>query len=379
MQTSFNSLSGMKRILLLADINSSHIHKWAGGLSEAGFKIGVFSITRDMTGWLKKFPSIQLYCKKNIKPGVFHASEFMKIQFITLLPEVKRAIKDFKPDIVHAHYATSYGLLGALSGFKPLFISLWGSDVYQFPEKSLFHAALLRFNLSRAERIFSIGYIMAEQIRKYTKGEVEVIHWGIDPDIFRPMSVQGLFEKNCIVIGTVKKLEKIYGIDFLIKAFGIIKQKLPSTKLKLLLVGDGTQRNNLENLVAELGLKQDVVFTGAIPNEKVSVYHNMFNIAVYLSNAESFGVSVIESSACGKPVVVSRVGGLPEVVEDGITGIIVPSQDSGAAAVAIIKLISDEAYAKKLGENGRQRVLRLYDWSKSLEKMAKAYQETNVD
>ena len=104
-------------------------------------------------------------------------------------------------------------------------------------------------------------------------------------------------------------------------------------------------------------------------------YHNQIDIYVALSidDSESFGVAVLEASACCNPVVVSNVSGFSEVVENNLTGLIVQRQNINEAADAIIKLIKDEKLRRKLGNAGRERVNRLYNWKNNVEQMLKIY------
>jgi glycosyltransferase involved in cell wall biosynthesis len=190
---------------------------------------------------------------------------------------------------------------------------------------------------------------------------------------FKPQPVKSLFADTDIVIGTIKVLDEVYGIDYLIKAFKILKDKYPGLPLKLLIVGKGLEAENLKKLSVDLGVDTDCVFTGFVNHSLVPAYHNMICISCFLSNSESFGVAVLEASSCEKPVVVSNVGGLPEVVEEGVTGFIVPPRDEVAAAVAIEKLISDPELRETFGKNGREKVSRLYDWDKNLEEIIQIY------
>ena len=194
-------------------------------------------------------------------------------------------------------------------------------------------------------------------------------------DKFKPLNVNSLFDKNDIVIGTIKTLEEKYGIEYLIKAFAIVKNKYHNLPLKLLIVGDGSLSENLKNLVHDLNIEEETVFTGKIAHELVPVYDNMLSVSVSVSvsNSESFGVAVIETSACGKPVVVSDVGGLPEVVKDGITGIVVPPRNPEKTAEAIEKLVLDDSMRKQMGAAGREHVAQFYDWNKNVEQMVDIY------
>ena len=143
--------------------------------------------------------------------------------------------------------------------------------------------------------------------------------------------------------------------------------------LKLLIVGAGSLSTALKKLTYDLGIEKDTVFTGKIAHELVPVYDNMLSVSVSVSNSESFGVAVIEASACGKPVVVSDVGGLPEVVKDGITGIVVPPRNPEKTAEAIEKLVLDDSMRKQMGATGREHVAKFYDWNKNVEQMVDIY------
>ena len=364
------------KVLLLSDAHSIHTVKWAKSLSKKGIEIAVFSLNfneNEANPYQNDINVKVYYCvDKNAKK---RSSGFAKLSYLSALPALKKAISEFKPDIVHAHYASSYGLLGALSGFHPYIISVWGSDVFDFPDISFLHKAVINYNLFKADRILSTSKVMAVETGKYTDKEVIVTPFGIDLDKFKPLNVNSLFNDKDIVIGTIKTLEEKYGIEYLIKAFAIVKNKYHNLPLKLLIVGDGSLSENLKKLVHDLNIEDETVFTGKIAHELVPVYDNMLSVSVSVSvsNSESFGVAIIEASACGKPVVVSDVGGLPEVVENGVTGIVVPPRAPEKTAEAIEKLVLDEKLRKQMGEAGRKRVAKFYDWNKNVEQMIEIY------
>ncbi len=364
----------MKKILLLADVNSPHIQKWAGSLS-AYYHIGVFSIGKSYTTWHQELPNFELFDEHGFKTDIFYKKTFEKISMLRLIPSLRKVIRKFKPDIVHAHYATSYGFLGLFAGFHPFWISVWGADVYDFPEEGFLQKRILIANLKNADRIFSTSKSMAVQTKKFTRKDVECVPFGINTSVFKPVEVKKIVDGNPLVIGMVKTMQEKYGVEYLIRAFKMVQEKMPGTQMKLLLVGGGPQREYLEQLTVDLGLKQDVLFTGEIPFSKVVEYHNQLDIAVYPStlDSESFGVSILESGACGKPVVVSDVAGLKEVVVENKTGIIVPRKNAGAVADAILKLIGDEHLRKSLGENARAHVQREYEWNDCLKLMMEKY------
>jgi glycosyltransferase involved in cell wall biosynthesis len=304
-----------------------------------------------------------------------NGNTFSRLKYFKALPKIKSIINDFKPDILHAHYASSYGLIGALSGFHPFILSIWGSDVFEFPKKSFINKYIFKAILNKANTILSTSNIMAKEVNLYTKKKVLITPFGIDLDKFKPFKVDSLFSKNDIVIGTIKSLEDIYGIEYLLNAFKLLNDNLKALSLKLLIVGNGSLQYNLKKLAQELDIESQTIFLGAVSNQEVPKYLNMLDVYVALSKQESFGVAIIEASACNIPVVVSDVGGLPEVVENNHTGFIVPKENSVLAAEAIEKLVLDINLRDEIGFNGRERVSKQYDWNICVDTMINIYKK----
>ncbi len=368
------------KILLLSNCNNPHTIKWATSLSKKGIDISVFSINKCEVKDYEKYPSIKIYDSSTIKVTRKEGA-LDKIRYLKLLPQLKKVIKKIQPDIVHAHYASSYGILGALSNFSPFILSVWGADVYSFPKKSFLHKNILKYNLKRADKILSTSYVMKHETKQYTDKEIEVTPFGVDIQRFAPVKKQSLFSEKDIVIGTIKTLEEKYGVKYLIQSFKVISDKYKDAPLKLLIVGSGSLEEELKNETRRLNIENKVVFTGNVPFEKVPLYQNMLSISVSLSifDSESFGVAIVEASACEKPVIVSDVGGLPEVVEDGVTGIVVPKQNVNKTVEALEKLIFDEKLQAQMGKAGRERVKKMYNWEENVQQMIKIYREELVN
>jgi L-malate glycosyltransferase len=358
------------KILLLSDINSGHTQKWVKELSACGITIGIFSFTAPETAWYRRFPGLILFSALS---GPKSGGLLKKTGYLFSLPGIKRAIRNFKPDLLHAHYASSYGFLGALTGFSPFIISVWGSDIFDFPKRSIFHRMIIENNLRKADLILSTSRIMAEETGKYTRKEVRVIPFGIDLSEFKPLRSLKRQHSKQIVIGSIKNIETIYGTEYLIRAFKITHERSPDYDLRLMIIGDGSQRKDMERLVSRLGLSDRVLFTGRIEYRKIVLYHNRIDIFVNISLQESFGVSVLEASACGKPVIASNVGGLPEVLLHGKTGLLVPPVDPAATAAALIRLVRNRPLRQKMGKAGIRFVRDHYNIKTGVKGTLKAY------
>jgi len=360
-------------LLLLADPNSVHIIKWATSLATYNIQIKIFGLGKLKVDNYVEIENIDVISFMESTDGA--EGSMRKIRYLKALPMLKKIIEEFKPDIVHSHYATSYGLLGSLSNFSPYVLSVWGTDVFDFPKQSFLHKIFFKYNLKKADKILSTSHVMAKEIELYTSKDIEVTPFGIDIEQFKPMKIKSLFDKDDIVIGTIKTLEEKYGIEYLIRGFEIVSKNYSELPLKLLIVGGGSLEKKLKKLVKELNIENKTVFTGQVVFKDIPKYHNMLSIFVSVSLSEAFGVAIIEASSCQKPVIVSDIGGLPEVVKNDETGIVIPSKNSELTAKAIERLLLDKELRTKMGNAGRDRVKHLYNWNDNVNQMMQIYKE----
>lgn len=360
------------KIALLSGASSIHTIRWANGLAEAGHEVHVISQQAQLEPMDSR---VQVHCFPF--RGV--------LGYFTMVPAVKKLLAKIKPDIVNAHYASGYGTTARLVGYHPYLLSVWGADVYEFPNKSFMHYWLVKKNIMAANAVASTSHCMAEQTKNIAPkvGDITITPFGVDMASYeKSTSVVGN-----LIIGTVKSLDEQYGIDTLLQAFSLLYIKLKSTnkifaeKIQLRLVGDGPQAEQLKRLALELNISNKVTFVGRVPHKQVAHELAKLNIYVALSrwDAESFGVAIIEAGAARRPVVVSDAGGLPEVTLDGVSGIVVPRENPQAAADAMEKLLLNPKLALQMGEAGRKHVEMNYSWSKSVEIMIKEYERIISD
>ena len=351
------------KILLLAGANCIHTARWANGLVSRGIEVHLVSAHENSHELDSR---VNLHILKNKAPLGYFSAVF----------EVRKLIKHIQPGLVNAHYATGYGTLARLVGFKPTLLSVWGSDVYDFPEKSFLHRWLLKGNLKSANAIASTSHCMAlKTAETYQHDKVFITPFGIDETLFK--ALPAVKDPVQIVLGTVKTLKHLYGIDVLIRAFAQAWHSLNQpSHLKLEISGGGPDLEVLQALAKDLGVLPQITFHGQVDHKQVPTMLNRLDIYCAFSRFESFGVAILEASACEKPVIVSDADGPAEVTLDGITGLVVPKEDVDASAKAMIKLIQDQQLRQKMGKAGRQHVLENYTWDKSLDLMLEAYQNT---
>mgnify|MGYP006291416743 CR=1 FL=1 len=355
------------KITFLAGGSSIHTVRWVNAMSVRGHDVSLITIHKEgLNNFNKKVQIYTLPIKNNLGYYLNH-------------PIAKRIVNKIKPDIINTHYASGYGTLSRLINYKPTLLSVWGSDVYDFPYQSRMKKNILTKNLKSATEIASTSHAMKEQTEKFINNKtIHVTPFGINLNKFKPFNKKD--NSQTINIGIIKTLTKKYGIKYLIKAVRILLNKLDSEnrfslkeKIRLTIVGDGEEKEYLINLTKKLEIDDITDFVGRIPYNQVSEYLNSFDIFCVPSLQESFGVAAVEASACGLPVIASNVGGLPEVIEDGVTGYIIPPKDAEKLSDKLYDLVIDKEKRKCLGERGYDRVKRLYDWNKNVDKMEEIY------
>lgn len=298
-------------------------------------------------------------------------SEKGKVGYLKKIKKVKELINEIKPDILHSHYASSYGLLGALANYHPYIISVWGSDVYDFPIKSPIHKMIIKYNLKKADYILSTSNVMKKETEKYTNKEIKVTPFGVDINKFYPNKV----ESDEIIIGTIKTLEEKYGVQYLVKAFKQVKEENKDLDIKLRIGGKGSQEDYLKNLCRELNIENDVTFLGFVKPDNVIKEFQRFDISVFPStlDSESFGVAAVESEACGTPVIVSNVGGLMESTKPNETSLVVEKKSVEDLAEKLNILVRDKDLRIKMGKAARKFVEDNYSLEKNFEYINKIY------
>jgi glycosyltransferase involved in cell wall biosynthesis len=163
-----------------------------------------------------------------------------------------------------------------------------------------------------------------------------------------------------------------YGPDTLIKAIDLVRETRPD--IRLTMAGEGNLTEQLKAMVQERNLGDIVTFPGFVDNSTVYDVIGQHHLMVMPSLKEGFGVAALEAGACSRPVVASRVGGIPEVLQDGVTGLLIPPGDERALAGAILRLANDPGLRLRMGEAARERVQTVFDWERSLDAMSELYE-----
>jgi len=291
---------------------------------------------------------------------------------------LSRLLKKEKPDIVHTHgyFASVIGRLAAKKAGLPIIITHVHSTYWEYKKRHL----LIERYLSRCtHRIICCSEAVKNFVtghEKIKEDKTVVIYNGVDEERFLPVQdpwpprARLGIDRESPVVGTVSSLTPHKGQKYLIQAAAKIREKYPATRF--LIVGDGPLRRSLEEQALELSLQSSLIFTGA--RRDIPDLLSLMDIFVLPSSSrEGLGIAIIEGMAMEKPTVATDIGGIPEVVQDGETGLLVRPGDSAALAKAIIGLIDNPDRAKAMGKKGRNRFAQKFTRKTMLSKIEDLY------
>jgi sugar transferase (PEP-CTERM/EpsH1 system associated) len=309
---------------------------------------------------------VSLDKRPGIRPGLFD--------------RLRRALRRWRPDVVHTHQIPTLFYTGPAAralGRVRVVHTEHGLPLFR---DSVRARCVGRLSAAFCDRFFCLTEEMARAVKRYRVArprKVLLIRNGIEPENYtRPGDPAALraalgIPEGAAVIGTVGRLAEIKQYDVLLRAFARVKRAAPDAHL--VLVGDGPLGPSLRQLAETLGINGYAHFVGYQTN--VSEYLHAMNCFVLPSRSEGTPQAVLEASVARVPVVATRVGGLPEVIDDGRTGILVPSGDEDALTREITRVIRDTELAARLGMAARARVQSMY----GVARMAREYHRHYVE
>lgn len=273
-----------------------------------------------------------------------------------------------KLDVVHVHYAIPHGMCGwqarvmmAEEGILlPFITTLHGTDITIVGSEPTM-APVTRFILKHSDVLTTVSESMRDETEQFfqTRCGIHVIPNFIDPDVFHRRPLPGfrqrLAEPGEKILIHMSNFRPVKNIPHVIQAFARVHSKLPS---RLVLIGDGPERPHAEEQARRLGVDDKVHFMGTQAN--VTDFLSVADLYLQASQHESFGLSSLEAMACGVPAVAYRVGGVPEVILDGLTGCLVPLDDADGLGAAALSILGDEAKLRAFSAASRDRAVTVF-------------------
>ena len=286
--------------------------------------------------------------------------------------------RKFKPDIIHAHwpFPHAYIALGAAKLFKiPLVLNFHGAELLLIRKKK-WVKPLLKFAISQAQAVFANSSFTAGKIKALRDVEIEWSPYGTTLETgtgnAEPHAINGKFK----ILFVGRHIER-KGIRYLIEA----AKYLPRDQFEIRIVGVGDLTDELKKLASESATPNsaEIIFTGKLsPEALASEYKtaNVFTLPAIVDSkgdTEGLGVVLIEAMELGLPIVASNVGGIPDVVIDGETGILVPEKDPEALASAYKRLAAEPGLIKQLLAGAQKRINECFTWDGIIERQIAVY------
>jgi len=278
-------------------------------------------------------------------------------------------IRTIKPDIVQVQSIDIGISAWLIKKILTIPYVVWGrgSDVYQLNRFGRIRSKLI---LKNADAILALTENMRITLKNICNTEIYIVPNGIDLEEYNGGTLfpdRKTGTKNILFVGTLRLVK---GVQYLITSMKKIHEEMPDARL--ILVGDGEERERLAALSLQLGIQKHVQFIGIVPQEKVKTFMQQADVFVLPSLSEGFPNVIIEAMACGLPIIASRVGGIPDILTNDTNGYLVEAKDTHDMANKIILLLSDDALRKKISDNNRLLVKK-YAWENVIFKLEKIY------
>lgn len=357
------------KICYLADASHIHVQRWISYFADNRHEVSVITL---------KPPETKL---KGVKTYILDTSRFGREHVLVGLgfniSQIKKLLRQIRPDVLHAHFVTGYGAIASFLGFHPLVISAWGGDVLITPKLKKY---LAKRALGRADLLHCDGIKPWKAMEKLGANNKKInrIYFGIDGTNFNPKKRSIEFRKTSglgqsPVIISVRQLKVLYDVETLIRAIPNVIGEIPGAKF---IIGSyGPLKEHLEKLAKELQVSKNTIFTGRISDADFPYYLASSDIYVSTSLSDAgLAASTGEAMACGLPVIVTEDPDNREWIKDGVNGFVIPVKNPGILANRIIELGKNEKLRKDFGKLNRKIITKRNDYNTEMRKMEIEYE-----
>ncbi len=368
------------RLCVLGDFDSIHTRRWLEPFVERGHEVHAVSYYRPQAS----LPGVQMHVLDGRGNRTAGAATEGRSKTASRIPPnllrlvnvlryrrrgLSRLLGEMKPDVLHAHYVPEYGFFAAATGFHPLVVSAWGSDVLIDSSASPLARLISGYTLRRADLVTSNNEYMSGRLREMGVPAEKVATIVFGPDAFfleGPESVnvrKPEAEHPPTVISTRSLDSPLYNVDLILRAMALLRVRVP--KAQLLVAGAGRLRPRLEALTQELGLGDSVRFLGFL--DAAALRDAFASSEVYVSVPDSDGTSVatLSAMAAGCFPVVSDLPTQHEWIQDGVNGFLVPLGDAHGLAQRLGDAMEDATLRREAAAGNRRLVEERGVWQKN--------------
>ncbi|WP_442637594.1 N-acetyl-alpha-D-glucosaminyl L-malate synthase BshA [Rossellomorea marisflavi] len=300
---------------------------------------------------------------------------------IALANKMAEVVEREELDILHVHYAIPHAVCAILgkqmSGRDVKIVTtLHGTDITVLGYDASLTGAI-RFGIEKSDVVTAVSTALVKQTDDLIRPDKDIrtVYNFIDERVYRKTDSAHLrteygIEPHEKVLIHVSNFRGVKRVKDVVGAFAKIRESVPS---KLLLVGDGPEMGTISSLVKELGIEEYVLFLGKQNN--LEELYSISDLKLLLSEKESFGLVALEAMACGVPAIGTEIGGIPEVIEDGVNGFICPLGDLEAVASKAVKALKDGALYEELSRNALETVRTKFHRNRVVDQYESIYKE----
>ena len=356
------------RLAFLADGESVHTKRWLRYFVDKEYDVHLITSTANPIKGVK-IHELRFSLARN---AYFRAHA----TFPSRVWNIRKTVKEINPDVLHAHYITNYGVCAALSGFHPLILSPWGSDIMIDPQQSQIKRFFIRFALKKADLIHTVSAHTRLIELGCDPRKIFVQQWGVDTNRFSPKArSQSLQNRLGIDSGysvlCARYWKPQYNVELFIKAVPLVLKRMKNVKFVML--GGGTLGSKLKKLARRLGVYEDILFVGKIPEEEMPKYLASVDLYVDTCPRRTSGVgqTTRQAMACGTPQILTSRPGTKS--SNWFFGVTCKQLDHQDMAETIVRLLKNEESRRIIGKKSREYALEILDEEKVIKQWEAIY------
>ena len=332
------------RICFLGDAASIHIRRWVEYFRDKEHDVSIITL-RDY-----KIDNVDVRFigdKLSVNEG---GGNF---QYLKKIREIRRIIKQINPDIVNAHYLTSYGFLSAVIKDRPLVVSTWGTDILVTPKKNIVYKKITKYVLKKSDLVTTDSMFMSDEIFKLgcNRDKVITVPMGIELNEF---NLNGREKKNKLFL-SMRTLCDNSNIDIILEAFKMLHDE--DNDVKLIITNSGDNKEKVLQLIEELKISNAVEYLGFVDRNKVSELLKKASFFISIPKSDSTSVTLLEAMACGSLPILSDIPANKEWVKDGKNGVIM-NEFSAKSLFQVMKNILNDDKLFDISMNINDKIIK---------------------
>jgi glycosyltransferase involved in cell wall biosynthesis len=377
------------KIIYFSQGYSPHDHRFLSALSETEHE--VFYLKLEQNQRQVEDRPVPSRIQQILWKGGQSSFRWRDVPGLTL--DLKRVIRDIKPDLIHAGPIQTCAFIATLTGFHPILTMSWGFDLMQDVERNDWMKRITRYVLHRSDFFTSDAQVTRDKAVTYgmNPDRTIVFPWGVDLKHFGVKKAESekqkakrktpienrkskIVNRKSFVLFCNRSWEPRYGVDVLARAF--VKVAKQRDDVSLLLLGGGSQTNAIRQILMSGGVLDRVQFGGQVSQRDLPRWYHMADLFISPSHVDGSSVSLMEALACGLPALVSDIPANKEWISEGVNGWLFPDGNADILAEKILAVIVQKRKLAQIGRAARKSAEERADWKKNFAILLEAYEQT---